>query len=102
MENLTVAGVIEQTLTNGEGMRTVVFFQGCSHDCKGCHNHNIQEFTKESDYSINEVLNDIEDNSNYLDGVTLSGGEPFQQDLNDLLEFIMAIKDRTNTSSLTG
>ena len=34
------------SIVDGEGIRTVIWTQGCSHDCKGCHNPETHDFQK--------------------------------------------------------
>ena len=35
---LRVLDIIEETMVDGVGLRTSIYFSGCSHFCKGCHN----------------------------------------------------------------
>ena len=37
-KTVQLAGIIHESLTNGPGMRRVLFAQGCRHNCKGCFN----------------------------------------------------------------
>ena len=74
----SIAGTLCNTLVNGEGVRFTVFFQGCSHRCKGCHNPNTWA-KKENNRSLNDLFAEIDYVTPLLDGVTLSGGEPFEQ-----------------------
>ena len=63
---------------DGEGIRTVVWTQGCPHNCKGCHNPITHSFEGGYLEEIEEVLDEI-DSLQYQDGITLSGGDPFMQ-----------------------
>lgn len=74
----SIAGTLFNTLVNGEGVRFTIFFQGCSHRCKGCHNPQTW-VKKENNRSLNDLFLEIEHIAPLLDGVTLSGGEPFEQ-----------------------
>ena len=74
----SIAGTLCNTLVNGEGVRFTVFFQGCSHRCKGCHNPNTWA-KKENNRSLNDLFAEIDYVTPLLDGMTLSGGEPFEQ-----------------------
>ena len=56
----------------------VVFAQGCPHQCKGCHNPETHPFGAGEEYSVSDILN-IASKNPLLDGLTLSGGEPFCQ-----------------------
>src|SRR3712207_7510206 len=41
---LKLAGLVNDSLVNGEGLRTVIFAQGCKHNCDGCfspHTHDM-------------------------------------------------------------
>lgn len=35
---LRIAGITEESVVDGPGIRFVVFAQGCPHRCSGCHN----------------------------------------------------------------
>lgn len=49
------------------------------HHCPGCHNPSTHSFNGGKVVAIHDILTDIEKNKNYIDGITLSGGEPFCQ-----------------------
>ena len=44
MEKIRVGGILDNSLANGKGLRTVIFLSGCIHKCKGCHNKELQDF----------------------------------------------------------
>ena len=66
------------SIVDGEGIRTVIWTQGCSHNCKGCHNPETHDFTKGILTTTEEVIEKI-DNLELQDGVTFSGGDPMMQ-----------------------
>ena len=37
-DKIRIAGLVEESIVDGPGIRFVVFTQGCPHGCKGCHN----------------------------------------------------------------
>ncbi len=75
---LRIAGIQKDSIVDGPGVRLSVYFQGCSHCCPGCHNPETHD--PESGYEITVTgLTDIIDSCRFLDGITLSGGEPFEQ-----------------------
>lgn len=76
---LQVAGFLDNSLTNGEGLRSVVFVSGCNHRCKGCHNEPMQDYNYGDKVLIGEVVQRIKNNVPVIKGVTFSGGEPFEQ-----------------------
>lgn len=71
-----------------DNIAAVVFVAGCNMRCWYCHNEQILD-TKEF-LDDEEILAKIKGNSNFLDGVVVSGGEPTLQP--DLIEFIKKIK----------
>lgn len=73
-----VAGIIRESIVDGPGIRFVLFAQGCPHHCKNCHNPASWDFDAGKDYSVSTLFEEIMKNP-LLDGITLSGGEPFCQ-----------------------
>ncbi len=73
-----ISGVVNESVTDGPGMRIVVFFQGCGHHCPGCHNPDTWDFNRGDIYQILDLLKHLEI-SPLIQGVTLSGGDPFYQ-----------------------
>lgn len=66
------------SIVDGEGMRTVVWTQGCPRKCPGCHNPETQAFNEGFLVDVDDVKKEISSYKNQ-DGITLSGGEPFSQ-----------------------
>lgn len=77
---IRLAGIIENSLTNGEGIRKVIFAQGCRHNCKGCFNPETHSFTGGVLCDTDKIIESI-NNDKFIDGVTFSGGDPFEQPL---------------------
>lgn len=75
---LRIAGIINESIVDGPGIRLVVFAQGCKHNCPGCHNPETHSFTGGTLVSIDTIIENICKNP-ILDGITLSGGDPFEQ-----------------------
>lgn len=76
---LQVAGFLEHSTVNGQGLRSVLFVSGCHHACLGCQNESMQAQDYGELISIETVYHRIIKNEPILDGVTFSGGEPFEQ-----------------------
>lgn len=76
---MRIAGIQPVSLVNGEGVRFVVFLQGCAHRCPGCQNPDTWDFNGGHLCTAEEIANRYMRHSHLLDGVTLSGGDPFYQ-----------------------
>ena len=76
--SLRVAGVIEESIVDGPGIRFVLFLQGCRLRCPGCQNPQTWDFDGGTLVPSDEVLARIRENP-LVHGVTFSGGEPFEQ-----------------------
>ena len=89
---LQVSGIIPDSIVDGPGLRMTVFTQGCPHHCPGCHNVDTHPFSGGKFIDTAEITAQIDKNP-LLDGITLSGGEPFAQAL-ACLEIAQAAKAR--------
>jgi len=75
---LKIAGITNDSIVDGPGLRLTVFAQGCPHGCKGCHNPHTHDSEGGYFIDIDEIIEKVEKNP-LLSGITLSGGEPFMQ-----------------------
>jgi anaerobic ribonucleoside-triphosphate reductase activating protein len=66
------------SIVDGTGLRSVIWFQGCTHNCPGCQNPQTHSFKGGFEIDIDDIINEILSNSMQT-GVTLSGGDPFFQ-----------------------
>lgn len=66
------------SIIDGRGIRTVIWFQGCKHNCYGCQNPGTHDFDGGFEITLDEVFRKI-DELKYQQGITLSGGDPFFQ-----------------------
>lgn len=73
-----LAGEIKHSLVNGPGIRYVVFFQGCPHHCEDCQNPETHDISGGMEADMDDVMERIR-KAKFLDGVTLSGGDPLMQ-----------------------
>ena len=87
----------------GEGKRIAIWVQGCTLACDGCINEMIWSKKKGKAVAIYDLYQYILSISEYFDGITISGGEPFQQ-YEQLIAFSYLIKTRTklNIHCFTG
>ena len=77
-------------VSNGPNVRTTLFVCGCTKNCKGCFNKELQDFnygelwTKELEDDFIEYTN----NPN-VSGVNILGGEPMEQTMDSCLEKLL-------------
>ena len=87
---MRIAGVIPCSFVDGPGCRYTLFTQGCGHRCVGCQNPQTWDFYGGQEVSVDEILRDIKKEAP-INKVTISGGEPFCQEL-DLLKLCKSLK----------
>ncbi|NLT15534.1 MAG: anaerobic ribonucleoside-triphosphate reductase activating protein [Clostridiales bacterium] len=75
---MRIAGLVQDSIVDGPGLRFTVFTQGCPHRCEGCHNPETHDPDGGKEIPVDEVIKQMRSNP-LTDGVTLSGGEPFAQ-----------------------
>lgn len=75
---MRIAGNIDESIVDGEGIRYVLFLQGCTLHCKNCQNKQTWDLNGGIEVQVEDVFNDI-NKHHLIDGVTFSGGEPFLQ-----------------------
>ncbi len=78
-------------IANGPGVRVSLFVSGCRHRCKNCFNSEAWDFSYGNPFTSdveNEILTEL--GKDYIMGLSLLGGEPFEPEnraaLTDLLE----------------
>lgn len=91
MSQIRISGKITDSITDGPGIRYVLFTQGCPHNCFGCHNPHTHSYEGGKLVSSDSIFNEIKKNK-LLTGVTFSGGEPFCQ-AEQLLDLAKKIKE---------
>lgn len=76
---MNYAGIKYCDIANGTGCRTVLFVSGCRNACKGCFQPQTWDFAYGEPFDEKvqeEVLKSLE--PDYITGITLLGGEPFE------------------------
>ncbi|MBX9033054.1 4Fe-4S single cluster domain-containing protein [Gordonibacter massiliensis (ex Traore et al. 2017)] len=71
-------GTAPDSIVDGPGLRFAVFVQGCTHGCPGCHNPDSQPACGGEVRALDDLVAEIAANG-LVQGVTVSGGEPFEQ-----------------------
>lgn len=67
-------------VANGPGVRVSLFVSGCNHHCKNCFNREAWDFNYGNDFTDkeeNEIIEDLK--PDYITGLSLLGGEPFER-----------------------
>lgn len=82
------------TIDYPDKLSCVVFLSGCNYRCPNCHNPQLLENAEEA--ISEEAIIDRMEESGYLDGIVISGGEPTLQA--GLENFIKKLKRRGNLS----
>ena len=90
---IKVAEILHETTSDGVGFRTSIYSQGCTHQCKGCHNPQTWDINKGKEYSIEELFQIIM--SQDLSDVTFTGGDPLLQ-VEGFIELAKLIKNNSN------
>ncbi len=78
MQLRLAADLQPDSIVDGEGIRTVLWTQGCPHHCKGCHNPQTHDFNGGFLVDTSEVIDELKKIKGQ-DGITLSGGDPMCQ-----------------------
>lgn len=81
-------------IADGLGVRVTLFVSGCTHHCKGCFQPETWDFDYGELFTVdteNELIEALK--PDYIDGLTLLGGEPFEpENQKSLLPFLKKIK----------
>lgn len=72
------ADIQPDSILDGSGIRTVIWFQGCLHNCEGCQNPETHDMNGGMVVDIDDIKMKLK-NLKYQSGITLSGGDPFFQ-----------------------
>ena len=93
-QSIKVLTLTTPDIENGFGCRVTIWFAGCNRRCPGCHNPHTWAYNQGKELLSEEVLNKIYSlvDKDYIQGITLSGGDPFDQDENSLKELLIFIK----------
>ncbi|MDR2763286.1 MAG: radical SAM protein [Planctomycetaceae bacterium] len=83
----------------GPGCRSVIWFYGCSRSCLGCIADSMNKSNKYESYEPYQLAEWVINNQG-IEGITLSGGEPFEQPKKSLEQFLKSIRKNSNLSIL--
>lgn len=91
---MNVAEIKNRDIANGLGVRVSLFVSGCRHACKGCFNEIAWDFDFGKPYDKameDELLRQLA--PDYVEGLTLLGGEPFEpENRSELLGLLRRVR----------
>lgn len=89
---MKILNITSPDVNNGTGFRVTLWVAGCSHHCRGCHNPESWDYNQGK--SLREVRKDLFDrlDKSYIQGLTLSGGDPLAQSRKSLLELYFLLR----------
>ena len=89
-------------IANGPGVRVSLFVSGCTHRCPGCFNEVAWDFDYGKPFTAQTeelLLNMLK--PDYVQGLTLLGGEPFEpQNQSAVVAFLRKVKERYPNKSI--
>lgn len=91
---LNIYRISERSSALGPGTRFVIWVQGCLQKCKGCITPQSRSLKIRHLVSIDKLARSII-NDNQINGITISGGEPFLQ-ATSLTKLLRAVKEKRN------
>jgi anaerobic ribonucleoside-triphosphate reductase activating protein len=97
---MKIGTIKDLSMVDGEGVRLTLFTTGCSHCCDGCHNPDYQNYDVGYEMSIEEIMVYVKDRRYWIDGITLSGGDPLFQ-LNETQRLVYELKRDKETKHLS-
>lgn len=88
------SGIEWNSSVDGEGFRVVIFFSGCKHHCKGCHNPETHDFNagRVFDAELKQEIADYIRETPFISGATLSGGDPMYS-ATEIAPFVRTLKN---------
>lgn len=94
-----IAGILHNSVVDGKGLRTAIFFSGCRRACPGCHNPEVQDFNYGTEYDLDQIGQIISETIEYGDdGITLTGGHPLEPENK---EFSLALAKEAHAKGLS-
>lgn len=89
--------IIDETISDGMGLRMSVYLSGCTHHCSNCHNRDSWDpnnGTTVTNEIIDEIIEKYQSNP-LLDGITFTGGDPLYN-FEEFYSLVSTIKNRLN------
>jgi anaerobic ribonucleoside-triphosphate reductase activating protein len=97
-QTLRIHAIAAHSRANGPGLRTVIWVQGCKRDCPGCYTTSMHARDEGCTWDVDDLAEHIAATPG-IDGVTVSGGEPFEQPLG-VLTLLQRLRESSSLSIL--
>lgn len=96
-----IIGINFESIVDGDGVRVVIFFSGCNHHCKGCHNPETHDFNAGRLFSteLQKQIAEYVRETPFISGVTLSGGDPMYS-AESIIPFLKELKSLSPASTV--
>ncbi len=91
---MNYCGIKKRDIANGIGVRVTLFVSGCTHHCKGCFQPETWDFNYGDEFTADTETELLEAMApNFIGGLTLLGGEPFEpENQRILVEFLKKVR----------
>lgn len=97
-----IGGTVISSVEFHKNMSLVIFMSGCPLCCRFC--HNVELINDKTEYTLQEITNEIDSSKDFIDAVVISGGEPLIQteDVADILRHVrkLNLKTKLDTSGV--
>lgn len=97
---LTVARFQSRSEALGPGARAIIWFHGCAFDCPGCIASEMNRSSAFERFNPRQLADRVLGITG-IEGLTLSGGDPFDQPPDSLGAFLEIIRSRSNLSVMS-
>ena len=88
---MRVMSIVKDSIVDGPGLRCTIFFAGCPHYCKGCHNPKSWNVKGGTEMAVEDIIEEV--GRDPLNDITFSGGEPMTQ-MEELIPLAKEWKNR--------
>lgn len=99
---MNIMEINPESVTDGEGVRVVLYVSGCRIGCKGCHNPQSHDFNNGVPFTedtMQELLDLL--NKPYISGLTLSGGNPLEpENLSTVYNIIKRVRKKLPSKTI--
>lgn len=92
LTKVRILQIYRDSIVDGPGIRTVIFFAGCPHHCQGCQNPESWNPQSGKNLTIDQVIQYATQTKN--NEITFSGGDPLGFQFDGALEIAKILKEK--------